>query len=168
METEDRRTVGTRSRVAALALVVALTGSLLLVAAPSAQATGPCDFGRGEDQGVRAYMRDVIRCAVDRWSVRGGTRTALCIAKRESGLLPWAESSDGINKGLYQQHVDYWANNYDDLRQARLGAGEADPERPHERDRVDPHGARRRLGSLGRQRLRLNLSPDHAARLPTW
>ena len=39
METEDRRTVGTRSRVAALALVVALTGSLLLVAAPSARAT---------------------------------------------------------------------------------------------------------------------------------
>ena len=113
METEDRRTVGTRSRVAALALVVALTGSLLLVAAPSAQATGPCDFGRGEDQPVRAYMRDVIRCAVDRWSVRGGPRTALCIAKRESGLLPWAESSDGINKGLYQQHVDYWASSYD-------------------------------------------------------
>ena len=113
METEDRRTVGTRSRVAALALVVALTGSLVLVAAPAAQATGPCDFGRGEDQGVRAYMRDVIRCAVGRWSVRGGPRTALCIAKRESGLLPWAESSNGINKGLYQQHIDYWANNYD-------------------------------------------------------
>ena len=45
--------------------------------------------------------------------MRGGPRTALCIAKRESGLLPWAESSDGINKGLYQQHVDYWANNYE-------------------------------------------------------
>ena len=52
-------------------------------------------------------------------------RTALCIAKRESGLLPWAESADGINKGLYQQHVDYWANNYEHLRQAHLGAGEA-------------------------------------------
>ena len=113
METEDRRTVGTRSRVAALALVVALTGSLLLVAAPSAQATGPCDFGRAENQGVRAYMRDVIRCAVGRWSVRGGPQTALCIAKRESGLLPWAKSSNGINKGLYQQHIDYWAANYD-------------------------------------------------------
>lgn len=113
METEDRRTAGTGSRVAALALVVALAGSLLLVAAPSAQATGPCDFGRGEDQTVRAYMRDVIRCAVDRWSVRGGARTALCIAKRESGLLPWAESSNGINKGLYQQHIDYWGNNFE-------------------------------------------------------
>jgi hypothetical protein len=106
--------VGTTARrSAALALIVALSATLLLTAAPAAHATGPCDFGRAEGQSVRAYMRDVIRCAVGRWSVRGGVSTALCIAKRESGLLPWAESSNGINKGLYQQHVDYWSTNYE-------------------------------------------------------
>jgi hypothetical protein len=37
----------------------------------------------------------------------------LCIARRESGLLPWAESADGLNKGLFQQHVRWWASSYD-------------------------------------------------------
>ena len=32
---------------------------------------------------------------------------------RESGLLPWAESADGLNKGLFQQHVRWWASSYD-------------------------------------------------------
>ena len=152
-----------------MALVVALTGSLLLVAAPAAQATGPCDFGRGEDQGVRAYMRDVIRCAVDRWSVRGGAQDRALHRQAGERPVPWAESSNGINKGLYQQHIDYWANNYETYTKPALGAEEADPERPHERDRVDPHGPRRWLGSMGRQRLRLNLRPG-TTRLdsPAW
>ena len=113
METEDRRTVGTGSRVAALALVVALAGSLLLVAAPSAQATGPCDFGRGEDQtrtGVHA-RRDPVR----RRSLVGARRSPDRALHRQAGErpVPWAESSNGINKGLYQQHIDYWGNNFE-------------------------------------------------------
>lgn len=43
----------------------------------------------------------------------GGEDVALCIAKRESRLLPWAESHDGLNKGLFQLHVRYWDGNYD-------------------------------------------------------
>ena len=43
----------------------------------------------------------------------GGAAVALCIARRESGLIPWAESADGMNKGLFQQHVRYWDANYD-------------------------------------------------------
>ena len=27
--------------------------------------------------------------------------------------MPWAESGDGMNKGLFQQHVNYWDGNYD-------------------------------------------------------
>jgi hypothetical protein len=44
--------------------------------------------------------------------VPGGAKVALCIAKRESGLLPWAASKDGLNKGLFQQHVRWWDGNY--------------------------------------------------------
>jgi hypothetical protein len=100
----------------AKALIVAIAASLTLVLAPAASAehaAGPCDFHREDGVTVRQHSRDRIRCAVRRWSVPGGVTTALCIAKRESGLLPWAESEDGLNKGLYQQHVDYWDGNYD-------------------------------------------------------
>ncbi|MDH4113197.1 MAG: hypothetical protein OEV60_11055 [Actinomycetota bacterium] len=99
----------------AYALVVALAFGTVLAAAPAATAghnPGPCRFHREDGQTVRQHARNQIRCAVGRWSVPGGVTTAVCIAKRESGLLPWAESSDGLNKGLFQQHVDYWDGNY--------------------------------------------------------
>jgi hypothetical protein len=100
------------SRVAIATLTVALV--LGVGASASAHhARGPCDFHRGEDETVRQHAREQIRCAVARWPVRGGAAVAVCIAKRESGLLPWAESGDGLNKGLFQQHVRYWDGNYD-------------------------------------------------------
>jgi hypothetical protein len=97
-------------------IVAAVAAGLLLTGAPIASADhapGPCDFHRGKLETVRQHSRAQIRCAVGRWSVPGGEEVALCIAKRESGLLPWAESDDGLNKGLFQQHVDYWDGNYD-------------------------------------------------------
>jgi hypothetical protein len=100
----------------ARAIVIAAVSGLVLTAAPSAaahHAPGPCDAHRRAGESVRQHSRDQIRCAVRRWSVPGGTATAVCIARRESGLLPWAESSDGRNKGLFQQHVDYWDGNYE-------------------------------------------------------
>lgn len=106
--TQTTRT--TRATLCTLAI------SLLVILAPAASADhvlGPCDFHREEGQTVRQHSRAQIRCAVDRWVVPGGAAVALCIAKRESGLLPWAESSNGLNKGLFQQHVDYWDANYD-------------------------------------------------------
>jgi hypothetical protein len=96
-------------------LTVVIAAGLLLAAAPVASAhhaRGPCDFHRGDDQTIRQHSREQIRCAVARWRVPGGAAVALCIAKRESGLLPWAESGDGLNKGLFQQHVHYWDGNY--------------------------------------------------------
>jgi hypothetical protein len=99
----------------ACTLAVALATSLVLTAAPSASAhhaAGPCDFHRAADETVRQHSRNQIRCAVDRWRVPGGAKTALCIAKRESGLIPWAASKDGLNKGLFQQHVRWWDGNY--------------------------------------------------------
>jgi hypothetical protein len=100
----------------ARALVVTITAGLTLAAAPTASAhhvPGPCDFHRGAATTVRQHSRNQIRCATKRWKVPGGPRTALCIARRESGLLPWAESADGLNKGLFQQHVRWWRGSYD-------------------------------------------------------
>jgi hypothetical protein len=97
-------------------IVVLLAAGLSFTAAPAASAhhaPGPCDFHREEGVTIRRHSRDQIRCAVKRWSVPGGATTAVCIARRESGLLPWAESRDGLNKGLFQQHVRYWDGNYD-------------------------------------------------------
>ena len=100
----------------AKALIVAMAAGLVLAIAPAAGAhhgAGPCDFHRQRGVTVRQHSRDQIGCAVKRWKVPGGLATAVCIARRESGLLPWAESGDGLNKGLFQQHVDYWDGNYD-------------------------------------------------------
>ena len=103
--TKTARTIGTT-----------LVTALVFAIAPAASAQhspGPCAFHREEDVTVRQHSRDQIDCAVGKWDVPGGVAVALCIAKRESGLLPWAESGDGMNKGLFQQHVNYWDGNYD-------------------------------------------------------
>ena len=112
--------IGRPARYCARTIVVLLAAGLTFTAAPAASAhhaPGPCGFHRGDDQTVRRHSRDQIRCAVARWPVPGGTDVALCIAKRESGLLPWAESGDGLNKGLFQQHVHYWDGNYEGYTQ---------------------------------------------------
>jgi len=100
------------ARVAAATIAAMLLMTLAPVASAD-HASGPCDFHREDTQTVREHSRAQIRCAVARWAVPGGADVALCIAKRESGLLPWAESGDGLNKGLFQQHVRYWDVNYD-------------------------------------------------------
>jgi hypothetical protein len=103
-------------------LIVAIAASLLLAAATAASARhapGPCDFHRDDDETIRQHSREQIRCAVARWPVPGGAEVAMCIAKRESSLLPWAESGDGLNKGLFQQHVNYWDGNYEGYTQRR-------------------------------------------------
>ena len=103
------------TRIAGMAVATLAVTLLLAAAGPASghHAAGPCDFHRRNGQSVRSHSREQIRCAVARWAVPAGSRTAVCIAKRESGLLPWAESGDGLNKGLFQQHVRYWDGNYD-------------------------------------------------------
>jgi hypothetical protein len=110
------RTARPRARSALTLTTALVVMAFVLAAAPAAIAHdggGPCHLHREGDTTVRQHSRELIRCAVDRWDVPGGAKVALCIAKRESGLLPWAESADGLNKGLFQQHVRYWDGNYD-------------------------------------------------------
>ncbi len=108
--------IGRPTTRTARTFLTTLAAGLVLATAPAASArhaAGPCDFHRDQGVTVRQHSRAQIRCAVGRWDVPGGANVALCIAERESGLLPWAESGDGMNKGLFQQHVNYWHGNYE-------------------------------------------------------
>lgn len=109
---------GVAGVVVATALMIAGSPALSGIALASHDRPGPCALTLEQGESVRANARQLIRCAVRRWSVPGGQAVALCIAKRESGLIPWAESGDGLNKGLFQQHVNYWNANYDNYTAA--------------------------------------------------
>ena len=58
-------------------------------------------------------MKRKIRCAVDLFGpVPGDAARAICIAKRESGLIPTAESPTGMYLGLFQQSAKMWPDRY--------------------------------------------------------
>jgi hypothetical protein len=104
----------------AAALVVALVGGMFSAAAGAPAAgtgdaapPGPCALARRQGEGVRTFSKRLIRCAVAHWSVRGGIDKAICVAKRESGLIPRAISADGRYLGLYQHAKRYWPGRYD-------------------------------------------------------
>lgn len=101
-----------RNRFAVTLLVV----SVMLALAPPAAAhhkAGPCDFHQEEGETIRHFSKRLIRCAVkDSGPVPGGATRALCIAKRESGLLPWVESATGLYVGLFQHAREYWKGRY--------------------------------------------------------
>ena len=113
MQNNGARRHWTARIVAVTVMVAAAVPFTAGIASASQDRPGPCALTMEEGETVQANSRELIRCAVRRWDVPGGAAVALCIAKRESGLIPWAESGDGINKGLFQQHVNYWSGNYD-------------------------------------------------------
>lgn len=73
---------------------------------------GPCALARNDGENVRSFSKRLIRCAVAHWPVRGGIDKAICVAKRESGLIPRAVSADGRYLGLYQHAKRYWPDRY--------------------------------------------------------
>lgn len=103
--------------VRARSLIVAVATSAVLglpvSLATAHHAPGPCDIHRGEGEGVRHFSKRLIHCAVDRFGpVHGGASTAICIARRESGLWPDAESLTSMYQGLYQHSAEYWPHRY--------------------------------------------------------
>jgi hypothetical protein len=73
---------------------------------------GPCALIRGDDEGIRAFSIRIITCAAERWPVPGGPDKAICIADRESGLIPTAQSPTGMYLGLFQHSAETWGDRY--------------------------------------------------------
>jgi hypothetical protein len=102
--------------IAGLAVAISLTWSSIASArpeAPGAQSpAGPCQVARSSEQTVQSYARALIACAATRWAVPGGTKRAVCIARRESGLVPTAKSPGGLYLGLFQHSAKMWPSRY--------------------------------------------------------
>ncbi len=94
------------------ALLVAGLGVPTLALAAEETKPGPCGDLRTEDQTVRQWVKEVIRCAERRWEVPGGAKKAICIAQAESGLNPKAVSESGEYVGLFQHSADAWPDRY--------------------------------------------------------
>jgi broad specificity phosphatase PhoE len=80
---------------------------------PNTGPPGPCPLARGSGETVQDFSARLIACAADTWSVPGGADRAICIATRESGLVPTASSPTGAYLGLFQHSANYWPSRYD-------------------------------------------------------
>jgi hypothetical protein len=76
--------------------------------------SGPCPLVRLEGEAIQDFSQRLIECAADRWPVEGGAERAICIAERESGLIPTASSSTGMYVGLFQHSAADWPRRYDE------------------------------------------------------
>ena len=103
-----------------VAVLVASTPMLL----PSPAAAGrhphhPCQLTRRDGETVQHFSKRQI--TMRRGRVRTGRRVgstrAICIARRESGLIPSASSPKGRYLGLYQHSATYWPWRFDTYTQ---------------------------------------------------
>jgi hypothetical protein len=97
-----------------LALALAL---MILPTAPTTASAhhriGPCGFWRKDGETIQHFSRRHIVCAIRSFGPVGGGRTrAICIARRESGLIPTATSSHKKYLGLYQHWRRVWRERY--------------------------------------------------------
>jgi hypothetical protein len=80
----------------------------------STRISGPCPLVRLESEAIQAFSKRLIQCAADRWPVEGGAEKAICIAERESGLIPTASSPTGMYVGLFQHSAADWPRRFDE------------------------------------------------------
>ena len=104
----------TRNRPAVVTLL--MIAGVLLAGTPAAahHLPGPCDFHRLDGETIQHFAKRRIVCAVESFGpVPGGAARAVCIARRESGLIPTATSEPtGQYRGLYQHDRDFWPSRY--------------------------------------------------------
>lgn len=74
--------------------------------------SGPCQLVRSNGEVVQAFTKRLITCAAARWITPGGAARAICIAHRESGLVPTATSPGRHYLGLFQHSADDWHHRY--------------------------------------------------------
>lgn len=77
-----------------------------------ARVPGPCALARSEGEAIQDLSIRLIECAATRWPVEGGAEKAICIARRESGLIPTATSATGQYVGLFQHSAAAWPDRY--------------------------------------------------------
>lgn len=80
----------------------------------STRTAGPCALARIDGESIQDYSVRIIQCATDHWPVPGGAEKAVCIAQRESGLIPTASSASGEYLGLFQHSAAAWPDRYDE------------------------------------------------------
>ena len=73
---------------------------------------GPCALTRDDGESIQDFSIRLITCAADRWPVPGGADQAVCVARRESGLVPTASSPTGEYVGLFQHSAAAWPDRY--------------------------------------------------------
>ncbi|MGZ4136664.1 MAG: hypothetical protein ACXVPX_03755 [Actinomycetota bacterium] len=73
---------------------------------------GPCALTRAPGEAIQDFSTQLIQCAATRWPVPGGSDKAICIAQRESGLIPTAASPTGEYVGLFQHLAAAWPDRY--------------------------------------------------------
>lgn len=102
-----------RSRLVITVLFATLALSLPSPISGATRASGPCHLTRWTNESVRHFSRREIRCAVETLGpVKGGADRAVCIAARESNLLPGAQNPVGPYDGLYQHLESSWDGRY--------------------------------------------------------
>jgi hypothetical protein len=79
---------------------------------PPQRVSGPCAIVREDGEAIQDFSIRLITCAADRWPVPGGADQAICIARRESGLVPTASSPSGEFVGLFQHSAAAWPDRY--------------------------------------------------------
>jgi hypothetical protein len=103
--------------VGGIAAAIALIGRPALAIpagarVPSQRVPGPCALAREDGETIQDFSIRLITCAADRWPVPGGADKAICIAQRESGLVPTASSPTGGYVGLFQHSAAAWPDRY--------------------------------------------------------
>ena len=96
----------------ALSLLAATPASAGLPRTTTPPLPGPCALVRASGEAIQDFSIRIITCAADKWPVEGGADKAICIARRESGLIPTASSASGMYVGLFQHSAADWPNRY--------------------------------------------------------
>jgi hypothetical protein len=97
----------------ALSLLAATPASARLPRTTTTPTPGPCALVRSVGEVIQDFSIRIITCAADKWPVEGGADKAICIARRESGLIPTASSPTGMYVGLFQHSAADWPRRFD-------------------------------------------------------
>jgi len=94
-------------------LLTLMPTTSLLNAAHAREADVPQRLCQIDWRKGRWHVKQLIRCAEERWSVPGGVAMALYVANRESNYRPTAFNSYSGASGIFQHLRRYWPDRAD-------------------------------------------------------